>query len=100
MENCSRANRAMFLAGGFGDELRKKYTGKRSKSDDELLSFPALASDYQGPFRKLAEAYSAAAEKHQSETGARLSLDEYLRRQWLSAFEGVKRAIVDGALEA
>ena len=96
--------RAMLLNGCFGDELKQKNTdtdtAKRSKSDDELLSFPALVPDYQGPFRKLAEAYSAAAEELQSETGARLSLDEYLRRQWLSAFEEVKGGIVDGTLEA
>ena len=89
--------RAMLLDGCFGDELKQKNTdtdtAKRSKSDDELLSFPALVPDYQGPFRKLAEAYSAAA-------GARLSLDHYLLSKWLSAFEDVKGRIVDGALEA
>ena len=92
--------RAMFLDVCFGDELRKKYTGKRSKSDDELLSCPALASDYQGSFRKLAEDYVAAAKKHRRETGAHLSLDHYLLSKWLSAFEDVKRGIVDGALGA
>ena len=87
----------MFLAGCFGDELRKKYTGKRSKSDDELLSFPALASDCKGPLRKLAEDYVAAREEHRPKS---LSLDHYLFDEWLSAFEDVKGAIVDGALEA
>ena len=71
MENCSRAISVAPCSwpAVLAMNLERTYTGKRSKSDDELLSFPALASDCKGPLRKLAEDYVAAREEHRRKTG-------------------------------
>ena len=106
MENCSRAISVAlcsWTAVLVMNLNRRTRTRTRPSEASPMMSCCPFLRLYQitrGPLESWQRLIPPQRKKHQRETGARLSLDQYLRRQWLSAFEEVKGGIVDGTLEA
>ena len=104
MENCSRAISVALCSwtAVLVMNLRTRTRTRPSEASPMMSCCPVLRLHQitRGPLESWQRIMSPQRKKHRRETGAHLSLDHYLLSKWLSAFEDVKRGIVDGALGA